>query len=44
MKLSGEKRLTMKKRGDATIKSGNDIEQATHWMPMPEAFQEVNRG
>ncbi|HCX4216027.1 TPA: DUF551 domain-containing protein, partial [Escherichia coli] len=27
---------------DATIKPGNDIEQATHWMPLPEPPQEVN--
>lgn len=32
------------RRGDATIKPGNDIEQATHWMPLPEPPQEVNRG
>lgn len=30
--------------GDATIKPGNGIEQATHWMPLPEPPQEVNRG
>lgn len=30
------------RRGDATIKSGNGIEQATHWMPLPEPPQEVN--
>ncbi|HGC2157973.1 TPA: dATP/dGTP pyrophosphohydrolase domain-containing protein [Escherichia coli] len=24
------------RRGDATIKPGNGIEQATHWMPLPE--------
>lgn len=30
------------RRGDATIKPGNDIEQATHWMPLPEPPQEVN--
>ena len=29
------------RRGDATIKPGNDIEQATHWMPLPEPPQEV---
>ena len=29
------------RRGDATIKSGNGIEQATHWMPLPEPPQEV---
>ncbi|EGN9352318.1 DUF551 domain-containing protein, partial [Escherichia coli] len=23
---------------------GNGIEQATHWMPLPEPPQEVNRG
>ncbi|WP_441006831.1 dATP/dGTP pyrophosphohydrolase domain-containing protein [Escherichia coli] len=28
------------RRGDATIKSGNGIEQATHWMPLPEPPQE----
>ncbi|MDZ6793788.1 DUF551 domain-containing protein [Escherichia coli] len=32
------------RRGDATIKPGNDIEQATHWMPLPEPPQEVNHG
>lgn len=32
------------RRGDARIKPGNDIEQATHWMPLPEPPQEVNRG
>ncbi|EKA5536233.1 DUF551 domain-containing protein [Escherichia coli] len=32
------------RRGDATIKPGNGIEQATHWMPLPEQPQEVNRG
>ncbi|MCI3384642.1 DUF551 domain-containing protein, partial [Escherichia coli] len=26
----------------ATIKPGNGIEQATHWMPLPEPPQEVN--
>ncbi|HCX7788080.1 TPA: DUF551 domain-containing protein [Escherichia coli] len=30
------------RRGEATIKPGNDIEQATHWMPLPEPPQEVN--
>lgn len=30
------------RRGDATIKPGNGIEQATHWMPLPEPPQEVN--
>lgn len=29
--------------GDATIKPGNGIEQATHWMPLPEPPQEVNQ-
>ena len=29
------------RRGDATIKPGNSIEQATHWMPLPEAPLEV---
>ncbi|EFT0176348.1 DUF551 domain-containing protein, partial [Escherichia coli] len=28
--------------GEATIKPGNGIEQATHWMPLPEPPQEVN--
>ncbi|HBE6423336.1 TPA: ead/Ea22-like family protein [Escherichia coli] len=32
------------RRGDATIKPGNGIKQATHWMPLPEPPQEVNRG
>ncbi|EAB5458200.1 DUF551 domain-containing protein [Escherichia coli] len=32
------------RRGDVTIKPGNGIEQATHWMPLPEPPQEVNRG
>lgn len=32
------------RRGEATIKPGNGIEQATHWMPLPEPPQEVNRG
>lgn len=32
------------RRGDATIKPGNGIEQATHWMPLPAPPQEVNRG
>ncbi|HFU9236387.1 TPA: dATP/dGTP pyrophosphohydrolase domain-containing protein [Escherichia coli] len=32
------------RRGDATIKPGNGIEQATHWMPLPEPPQEVNHG
>ncbi|EPB1854418.1 DUF551 domain-containing protein [Escherichia coli] len=32
------------RRGDATIKPGNGIEQATHWMPLPKPPQEVNRG
>ncbi|GAB0770537.1 hypothetical protein LL13C16_10570 [Escherichia coli] len=32
------------RRGDATIKPGNGIEQATHWMRLPEPPQEVNRG
>ncbi|WP_033552646.1 DUF551 domain-containing protein [Escherichia coli] len=31
------------RRGEATIKPGNGIEQATHWMPLPEPPQEVNR-
>ncbi|ENB3582044.1 DUF551 domain-containing protein, partial [Escherichia coli] len=25
------------------IKPGNGIEQATHWMPLPEPPQEVNQ-
>ena len=29
------------RRGDETIKPGNGIEQATHWMPLPEPPQEV---
>ncbi|WP_097412672.1 ead/Ea22-like family protein [Escherichia coli] len=29
------------RRGEATIKPGNGIEQATHWMPLPEPPQEV---
>ncbi|HAJ6714174.1 ead/Ea22-like family protein [Escherichia coli] len=29
------------RRGEATIKPGNDIEQATHWMPLPEPPQGV---
>ncbi|HGU1659435.1 TPA: DUF551 domain-containing protein [Escherichia coli] len=29
------------RRGDATIKPGNGIEQATHWMPLPEPPLEV---
>ncbi len=32
------------RRGDATIKPGNGVEQVTHWMPLPEPPQEVNRG
>ncbi|EFK4097579.1 DUF551 domain-containing protein [Escherichia coli] len=32
------------RRGDATIKPGNGIEQATHWMSLPEPPQEVNHG
>ncbi|EMZ7580904.1 DUF551 domain-containing protein, partial [Escherichia coli] len=31
------------RRGQATIKPGNGIEQATHWMPLPEPPQEVNQ-
>ncbi|EOD2525092.1 DUF551 domain-containing protein, partial [Escherichia coli] len=30
------------RRGEATVKPGNGIEQATHWMPLPEPPQEVN--
>lgn len=29
------------RRGQATIKPGNGIEQATHWMPLPEPPQET---
>ncbi len=29
------------RRGDVTIKPGNGIEQATHWMPLPEPPQEA---
>ncbi|EMW23900.1 DUF551 domain-containing protein [Escherichia coli] len=29
------------RRGEATIKPGNGIEQATHWMPLPEPPQET---
>ncbi|MFA8093235.1 DUF551 domain-containing protein [Escherichia coli] len=29
------------RRGDATIKPGNGIEQATRWMPLPEPPQEA---
>ncbi|EOX8193126.1 DUF551 domain-containing protein, partial [Escherichia coli] len=32
------------RRGDVTIKPGNGVEQVTHWMPLPEPPQEVNRG
>ncbi|EFA5491382.1 DUF551 domain-containing protein [Escherichia coli] len=31
------------RRGEATIKPGNGIEQVTHWMPLPEPPQEANR-
>lgn len=31
------------RRGDVTVKPGNGIEQATHWMPLPEPPQEVNQ-
>ncbi|EFO3081353.1 TPA: DUF551 domain-containing protein [Escherichia coli] len=31
------------RRGDATIKPGNGVEQVTHWMPLPEPPQEVNQ-
>ncbi len=31
------------RRGEATVKPGNGIEQATHWMPLPEPPQEVNQ-
>ncbi|HBZ4088930.1 TPA: DUF551 domain-containing protein [Klebsiella pneumoniae] len=29
------------RRGDATVKPGAGIEEATHWMPLPAAPQEV---
>ncbi|HHP9763802.1 TPA: DUF551 domain-containing protein [Escherichia coli] len=29
------------RRGDVTVKPGNGIEQATHWMPLPEPPQEA---
>ena len=29
------------RRGDVTVRPGNGIEQATHWMPLPEPPQEV---
>ncbi|HDJ1198538.1 TPA: DUF551 domain-containing protein [Escherichia coli] len=32
------------RRGEATIKPGNGVEQVTHWMPLPEPPQEVNCG
>lgn len=32
------------RRGGVTVKPGNGIEQATHWMPLPEPPQEVNGG
>ncbi|MCU6845714.1 DUF551 domain-containing protein [Escherichia coli] len=32
------------RRGVVTVMPGNGIEQATHWMPLPEPPQEVNRG
>ncbi|EJF4177509.1 DUF551 domain-containing protein [Salmonella enterica subsp. enterica serovar Heidelberg] len=32
------------RRGEATIKPGNGVEQVTHWMPLPEPPKEVNRG
>ncbi|EFL1229002.1 DUF551 domain-containing protein, partial [Escherichia coli] len=37
------------RRGQITVApgngiDGNGIEQATHWMPLPEPPQEVNRG
>ncbi|MCK3407342.1 DUF551 domain-containing protein [Escherichia coli] len=31
------------RRGEATIKPGNGVEQVTHWMPLPEPPQEVNQ-
>ncbi|EGK3022393.1 DUF551 domain-containing protein [Escherichia albertii] len=30
------------RRGDVTVRPGNGIEQATHWMPLPEPPQGVN--
>ncbi|EHB6080478.1 DUF551 domain-containing protein [Escherichia coli] len=30
------------RRGEATIKPGNGVEQVTHWMPLPEPPQESN--
>ncbi len=30
------------RRGQITVAPGNGIEQATHWMPLPEPPQEVN--
>ncbi|MDG9770905.1 DUF551 domain-containing protein [Klebsiella michiganensis] len=32
------------RRGDATVKPGSGIEQATHLMPLPAGPKEVNRG
>lgn len=32
------------RRGEATVKPGSGIEQATHWMPLPDGPQEVNHG
>lgn len=32
------------RRGGVTVMPGNGIEQATHWMPLPEPPQGVNRG
>ncbi|PVF73925.1 hypothetical protein CSC18_2257 [Klebsiella aerogenes] len=29
------------RRGDVTVKPGDGVEQATHWMPLPAAPQEV---
>ncbi|HBZ0718526.1 TPA: DUF551 domain-containing protein [Klebsiella pneumoniae] len=29
------------RRGDATVKPGTAVEEATHWMPLPAAPQEV---
>lgn len=31
------------RRGEATIKPGNGVEQVTHWMPLPEPPQEVRQ-
>lgn len=31
------------RRGDVTVKPGDGVENATHWMPLPAAPQEVKR-